>query len=143
MTDTTTLTKSIVLAAAPEVVWSYLTDKSKLGEWYHPAEKDLSADAAYSLVRQADDGTSKPQVWGDVLEWQPHKRLVTTFCIGPFEDRTSTVAWDLVEIPGGTRLTMTHTGIAEAAQDAALPLMMALDVGWDSHLADMRTSVNP
>jgi len=41
--NTTTITKSIFFNAPRETVWAFLTDKDKLGEWYHPAEADFVA----------------------------------------------------------------------------------------------------
>ena len=41
MTETT-ITKTIYIAASRETVWAYLTDKDKLGEWFHPAGDDLA-----------------------------------------------------------------------------------------------------
>ncbi|NOX70964.1 MAG: SRPBCC domain-containing protein [Gammaproteobacteria bacterium] len=52
----------------------------------------------------------------------------------------ATVTWLLQEVPGGTRLTLQHEGIEAAAGDMALPLLMALDVGWDAHLGRLRES---
>ena len=40
--STSTINKSIFLAASREVVWDYLTDKDKLGEWFHPAAANLT-----------------------------------------------------------------------------------------------------
>jgi len=37
----TTIIKSMFFSLPREIVWSYLTDKDKLGTWYHPAEADL------------------------------------------------------------------------------------------------------
>lgn len=44
----------------------------------------------------------------------------------------------LAEAFGGTRLTLHHEGIGDAAGDAALLLLMALDAGWDAHLGRLR-----
>jgi len=135
------LVKTVVFDAAPALVWSFLTDKDKLGQWYHPGEADLAEGQAYALGRPTEDGSRGPTIWGRVLEWDAPRRLVTTFCIPPFGDKETTVTWELEEMAGGTRLTLTHEGIAEAAGDAALPLAMALDDGWDKHLAGLRASV--
>ena len=141
MTSTSTLIKTIIFDAPPDLVWAFLTEKDKLGEWYHPAAADLAAGQSYRLMGRSEDGTPKPQIWGEVLEWDPPRRLVTTFCIEPFGDRTTTVIWELTDVEGGTRLKLTHEGIAEAAGPAALPLLSALDVGWDAHLGDLRRAV--
>ena len=142
MTEISKLVKTAVFKAAPELVWTFLTDKQKLGAWYHPGEEDLAAGADYKLGSKGDDETAAPVIWGRVLEWDPPSRLVTTFCIDPFGGGETTVTWELAPYAGGTRLTLTHVGIAEAAGEAALPLSMALDKGWDEHLGTLRGVVD-
>lgn len=136
----TKLIKTVMFEAPASKVWEFLTDKDKLGIWYHPAEANLEVDKDYALISTGDDGEKKRLIWGRVLEMQPHDRLVTTFCIAPFEGGETTLTWELQEASGGTLLTLTHDGIAEAAGEAALPLMMALDKGWDGHFEDFRAA---
>ena len=45
----TTISKTVFFAAQPDTVWTFLTDKEKLGLWYHPAEKNLVAGQGYAL----------------------------------------------------------------------------------------------
>lgn len=131
------LIKTVMFQAPRERIWAYLTEKDKLGLWYNPATGDLRVGEEYTLLDPGD----KPLVWGRVLEMDPPARLVTSFCIAAFEGRESTVAWELAQVAGGTLLTLTHEGIVEAAGEAALPLLGALDKGWDGHLAGLRQAV--
>ena len=64
--------------------------------------------------------------------------LVYSFTIGPLNGAMTTVTWKLEEIQDGTRLTLQHEGISEAAGEAAIGLLMALDKGWDKHLGSLR-----
>ena len=137
MTTTLALRKTVIFDAPPEVVWSFLTDARKLGEWYHPAEADLAPDAPYRLMGKADDGSPRAIITGDVLIWEPPRRLVTTFVIPPFGEATTQVTWVLTPVETGTHLSLTHEGITEAAADAVMSLMQAMDQGWNEHLADL------
>jgi len=137
MSDTT-ITKTIFLNADAGTVWAYLTNKDKLAEWFHAAESDLSQGSDYALMGQADDGSTVRKCWGTVLELKRPERLVYTFTIDPLGGTMTTVTWLLEEAYGGTRLTLRHEGIGAAAGDAALPLLMALDAGWDAHLGRLR-----
>jgi len=141
--STTTITKSVFFNAPPERVWEFLTDKDKLGEWYHPAEADLAAGQEYSLYRVDEHDKKIPQITGRVLEMKAPVKLVTTFVIEPFQGNETTVTWVLNEAAGGTRLVLTHEGIAEAAGEAALHLLLALDQGWNTHLSDLRRCASP
>lgn len=140
MTVQQDLVKTVIFEAAPDVVWRFLTDAQKLGAWYHPAESDLEAGQPYRLMGKADDGSPMVIISGEVLEWDPPARLVTTFSIPPFGGGTTTVTWVLKAFEGGTHLTLTHSGITEAAGEAAMSLMRALDQGWNDHLADLRNA---
>lgn len=135
--STTIINKSIFIAASRETVWAYLTDKDKLGEWFHPAESNLVEGKPYALLEDASDSNSKA-CWGDVLSAKKPSFLSYTFTIKPLSGAMTTVNWTLEEAAGGTRITLSHEGISEAAGDAALGLLMALDNGWDKHLSTLR-----
>ncbi len=138
---TTTITKTVFFDAPPLTVWEFLTNKDKLGEWYHPAEADLTEGNAYTLVSTKNGEKPTPLITGKVITMQSPKKLVTTFIIAPFNGHETTITWELEEAAGGTRLTLTHEGIAEAAGDAPIGLLKALDHGWDEHFAKLRSSV--
>lgn len=140
MTDT--IHKTAFFAATQEQVWEYLTDKDKLGTWFHPAKENLVEGNDYELLCMTDDGTRVPQIWGKVLKATPYHTLTYTFIIHPFEGRETTVSWTLEPIAGGTRLRLAHKGVSAAAGDKALDLLMALDKGWDKHLNAFRESID-
>lgn len=133
-----TMIKTVFFAATPETIWEYLTKADKLGEWFNPTDNDLAPDSDYGLVSKGEDGGII--VWGKVIGWQPSTQLQYTFEIHPFNGATTTVTWDLEEAHGGTKLTLTHEGIGELG-DAALGLLMALDGGWDEHIACFRKAL--
>jgi len=137
MSDST-IVKTIFLKADAETVWGFLTDKDKLGEWFHPANSDLAEGSDYVLHGQADNGSAVRKCWGSVIEAKRPEKLVYTFSIEPLGGAMTTVTWLLKEVHGGTRLLLQHEGIGAAAGDMALPLLMALDAGWDAHLGRLR-----
>lgn len=137
MSDTT-ITKTIFLDATAETVWSFLTDKDKLAQWFHAADVNLTQGSDYTLGDKANDGSLVRKCWGTVVESERPKKLVYTFTVEPLNGAMTTVTWILQESFGGTRLTLHHEGIGEAAGKVALPLLMALDAGWDQHLGRLR-----
>jgi len=137
---TTTISKSIFLAASRDTVWEYLTDKDKLGQWFHPAADSLSEGKPFALLADPADSDSKI-CWGDVLSAKKPSSLSYTFTIKPLGGAVTTVSWTLEEAAGGTKVTLTHEGIGEAAGEAALGLLMALDEGWDKHFSKLRDLV--
>lgn len=139
--NATNINKSIFLAASRETVWAYLTDKDKLGEWFHPAQADLSEGQPYVLLQDAADSESR-MCWGEVLSAKKPAFLSYTFTIKPLAGAMTTVSWTLEDAAGGTRVTLIHEGIGEAAGEAALGLLMALDSGWDQHFAKLRSQTS-
>lgn len=137
---TTTINKSIFLAASRETVWDYLTDKDKLATWFFAAAENLEEGKPYTLLGDATDSDSK-MCWGDVHTAKKPSFLSYSFTIKPMGGAMTTVNWTLEEAAGGTRVTLVHEGIAEAAGEAALGLLTALDNGWDKHFAKLRESI--
>jgi uncharacterized protein YndB with AHSA1/START domain len=135
MTDTT-LNKTIFLRATPAQVWVYLTDPEKLAIWFHKPKTALTP-GGYEMFG-TDSGNKL--MWGDVQVADPYTKLEYTFTIAPMGDAVSTVTWTLTEVPGGTRLSLEHVGLPKG--EAAFDLTLALDKGWDDHLARMRASVH-
>ncbi len=135
MTDTI-LQKSIYLKATPAQVWAYLTEPEKLAIWFHQPKSAL-VEGAYEMF-----GTKSGDklMWGKVLVAEPFARLEYTFTIAPMGDAVSTVKWALEEVAGGTRLSLRHEGLPQG--EAAFGLTLALDKGWDDHLARMRASAH-
>lgn len=133
-----TLTKTIIISATPEEVWPFLTDKDKLGQWYHPAENHLTDGEPYSLFKTDDNNEKVTLITGRVVEMDKPLRLVTTFVIGPFQGVETTLTWILEAVDRGTRLSLTHEGIVAAAGDASFDLLSALDKGWDEHFSALR-----
>lgn len=136
-----TIEKTIFINASREVVWRYLTEKDKLALWFHPAAADLVEGREYALIKESEDGVEK-LCWGDVLSMNPPESMEWTFTVQPLGGAMTTVLWTLEEVHGGTRVSLKHTGIGEAAQAAALGLLMALDAGWDEHFARLRVAIS-
>ncbi|XYK80736.1 MAG: SRPBCC family protein [Labrenzia sp.] len=133
---TTTLTKTIILDAPKDVVWAFLTERDKLARWFHPAEEDLKQGKEYTLLNQHKDMTRV--CWGTVLELKPFDKLVYTFTLEQLQGALTTVSWVLEDAAGGTRLTLIHEGIENAAGEAAFMMLSALDAGWDEHFGRLR-----
>lgn len=135
-----TLTKSAYFPVPPNIVWSYLTDKDKLGTWYHTARADLTEGEPYELINKDDTGKMVRHVWGRVLQADAPKELACTFEVPYFDGGETTLTWTLERLAEGTKLSLRHDGIAEAAGEAAGQLLVALDKGWDAHLDMLRKS---
>jgi uncharacterized protein YndB with AHSA1/START domain len=137
----TIISKSIIVKADCATVWSFLTDKDKLALWFYGAEADLADGQDYTLVGTTADGSTEKKCWGTVQEMLPPSRLVYTFTFAPLAGALTTVTWTLEEVHGGTRLSLSHEGIEAAAGEAAMGMLLALDAGWDKHIASLRVAM--
>ncbi len=137
MTDTV-LQKSIFLKAPRQLVWDYLTQPEHLAKWFHVPKAPLAADQRLEMHGR-DSGDLL--IWGKVLVADAPNTLEYTFTIKPMGEAVSTVRWTLQDVPGGTRLSLEHTGLPQGA--AAFDLTLALDEGWDKHLQQMRDALHP
>ena len=132
MTDMN-IQKTIFIAASRDTVWRYLTEAKRLGEWFHPAKADLSAGGEYTLVSQKDGDR---MCWGKVREMRAPALMRWDFTVGPMDGAMSQVEWLLEEAPGGTRLTLTHSGLPQSRE--GFGLVLALDKGWHGFLAQLQ-----
>ncbi len=135
-----TLVKTIFLAASAETVWSFLTEKEKLVQWFAPSaipiESDLAVGEEFAMMSDTDDGTKV--CWGTVQEMERPSKLTYSFSVKPLNGAMTKITWTLKEDHGGTVLTLEHEGIADAAGEAAFGLLSGLDAGWDRYLGALR-----
>ncbi|MCP4206779.1 MAG: SRPBCC domain-containing protein [Shimia sp.] len=132
LSQDTTIRKSVFLAAPKTRVWAFLTKTDLLNEWFHPAENDLAVGEDYTLRSQKDGDR---MCWGKVVEARPHDYMKWDFTVGPMNGDMTTVEWELTEAPGGTRLTLVHSGLP--ADVDGFGLVMALDKGWHGFLSNL------
>jgi uncharacterized protein YndB with AHSA1/START domain len=99
------VTRELVLATPPEDVWDALTDPERLEEWFaNEVDFDLgrgegefrweSGDVRRAVVEEAELERRLAIRW-----WDPERE----------EAGESQVVFTLVEVPAGTRLTVTET----------------------------------
>lgn len=126
------MVKTIYLKATPEKVWRHLTDKELLARWFHETDRDLAEKASFQYLSFHYDKEDRKLMWGEVLVFERNKKLVHTFTHQWLNGVVTTVTWELLELEGGTQLTMTHDGMA------AFDQLSDHDKGWDEHLLRLR-----
>ncbi len=105
-----------ITTADPATAWTALTDPARVAEWFAGAEPVGPVGSPYRL--DFGDGSV---IEGAVRELVPGHRLAYTWAWAGQEPPTETlVGWDVEPDPdGGTRITLIHSGWAEAGADAA------------------------
>lgn len=130
---TTNLDKSVHLACDAQTVWDHLTKPDLLGAWFHPSLAPMETGQDFTLVSQKD---GERMCFGTVLSMRPPRHMVWDFSVGPLNGQMTRVEWTIEDTPGGVRLTLSHTGLPEAAY--AYGLVLALDKGWHGFLLGLR-----
>ncbi|MEO3867882.1 SRPBCC domain-containing protein [Nonomuraea sp. B12E4] len=98
-TRATALTVDQFIPAPPAKVWRSLTEPELLARWWAPG--DIRAVVGHRFHLQMPGWGAVPC---EVLEVEPHERLVYTF------NGTWTLTWRLVAEGKGTRLLLEHSG---------------------------------
>lgn len=131
------LQKTIFLKASRSDVWAFLTEPDKLAQWFHAPKQGLTQGDKLEMF-----GTTSGEllIWGDVTVARPPEYLEYTFTVKPMGDAVSLVKWTLSEVPGGTQLSLEHSGLTDAAE--GFGLVLALDKGWDNHFMQMREAIH-
>ncbi|MCA9728310.1 MAG: SRPBCC domain-containing protein, partial [Candidatus Eisenbacteria bacterium] len=125
---------SVEVAARPETVWRCVSGSELLSRWLTAkAEIDPHVGGAVRI----DFGRHATVVEGVVEVVQENHRLVFSWGISEGTDKelmppgSTRVSIELVEIPGGTRVTLTHADLPneKSGRDHSL--------GWNGYLANL------
>jgi uncharacterized protein YndB with AHSA1/START domain len=121
--------EQIVYPHPIHAVWQALTDPAALGEWLMP--NDFQARVGHEFTFTAPtlpdwDG----RVFCRVTELDAPRRLAYTWRGSDPATLDTLVTFQLDPVPGGTRLTLTHSGFT----DANRWLRDQLAGGWRSNL---------
>jgi uncharacterized protein YndB with AHSA1/START domain len=111
-----------VLAAPPALVFQAWTDPARMMQWYAPeglqtpyAESDLRVGGRFRVLMREPDGTEH-DVSGEYREIVPDRKLVFTWAWLRSPDDISVVTVELQPEGDGTRLTLTHEQLPDAAE---------------------------
>lgn len=136
MTDNT-LRKSIYLKNSRVEIWDHLTKPELIKAWFHAPKVELTQGEPYELFGRE---SGEKLAWGRVRDATPYERLEYTFSIAQMDGVRSKVIWTLKEVENITRLSLVHSGLPRGAE--ATGLTLALDKGWDGHIAELREALS-
>lgn len=128
--------RSIALTADPAQVWEALTDPDQLPAWLGaPLRWELRPGGA---LRVEVDGQGERS--GEVDEVVPSRRLRFRWWPSDGDGRTdaSTVTYELVPVPAGTRLVVTEVPLATRAASGARAMTGASGGGFSLSEWDVR-----
>ncbi|HXZ33764.1 MAG TPA: SRPBCC domain-containing protein [Terriglobales bacterium] len=126
--DQDSIVCEIDIAAPPERVFKALTDPAEARQWGNSPnfefkiwEMDARRGGKWRFLCRETSGKANAygvqelDHWGEIIEIDPPRLLVYTWITNFHDDpkRKTIVRWDLTPIPTGTRLKVTHSGLAQ------------------------------
>ena len=131
-----TVERSIWIAASPEHVWQAVTEPDQLAQWFLPS-------ALGAQMKRNPDGTllvslGPMDVEVAVLEDIDPPRRVTSRSL---PDRQVAATYQLVEENGGTRVTVTLTGLDLLSAEARRQRLDPSGAAWEKVLENLKAFV--
>jgi uncharacterized protein YndB with AHSA1/START domain len=124
--DTDAVVAEIQIAAPPERVFKALTDAKELTRWFRSPEcpvkfwtMDPRLGGRYGYAHEKDsvvvNGASEFECHGEILELDPPHLLVYSWLANWHDDKSqrTVVRWELTPDASGTRVKVTHSGLAQ------------------------------
>ena len=124
--DQDAIVSEITIAAPPERVFQALIDPKQVMQWWTSEQCPIEA---FSLAAKVGgrwmydtqqttmnvNGQTKFHCAGEVLEYDPPRALAYTWIANWHDDKTrrTSVRWELTPQGSGTRLKVTHSGLAQ------------------------------
>ncbi|HEX9886575.1 MAG TPA: SRPBCC domain-containing protein [Longimicrobiales bacterium] len=125
---------SIVIDVPVQKVWDEITRTGSVQRPVYNTVVDLDLEPG-GRIRYSSPDRKRVFVAGEVLEVDPPRRLRHTYIFTMSPDPVTEVTWDLEEVPGGCRVTITHAGWTkekEAGKHAA---------GWNEILGLLKSEL--
>ncbi len=126
----------IVIRATPERTWQALTEGDLTQKYYFNTRVESDWKPGSPVRYYGPKGTVDLE--GEVLEFEPQRRLVTTFKPMWAPDiqgsQPSTVGWDIQPIRDLSHVKLTHAGVDEASFQAG-----QMHLGWVYSLSSLKS----
>jgi uncharacterized protein YndB with AHSA1/START domain/DNA-binding transcriptional ArsR family regulator len=103
----------VFIRTTPERLWSALTEGDLTEQYFGGGrvESDWRVGSPYAFINEE----GKPDIAGEVLEYDPPRRLVQTFRFPQMDDAPSRVTWEIEPMGETCRLTLLHEFESEGA----------------------------
>ena len=138
MTATTTLpiVKEVLLDASPSRVWSALTDKNEMKQWYFDL-KEFKPEVGFEFDFTVEHEGRKWVHLCRVTEAVPNKKLSYTWRYEGIAG-DSLLTFELIPEGAKTRLRLTHSGLETFPTDIPGLEVENFNVGWGHFIESIK-----
>ncbi|MEM9293636.1 MAG: SRPBCC domain-containing protein [Acidobacteriota bacterium] len=99
-----------------DIAWKAITDEKQMRQWLFETIASFQPEVGFETQFDVEcEGVIYPHLW-KITEVIPGKKIVYDWRYGGYPGGSS-VAWELSQIPGGTKLRFTQTGSETFPQD--------------------------
>jgi uncharacterized protein YndB with AHSA1/START domain len=100
----------VEVAATPAAAWAALTDPDTVRRYYYGTAPRTTWEVGSPIEFVDDDGDA--QIVGEVLEFEPPRRLAHTFIATWYGERDDqgSLHWEVAPSGTGCRITLIHRG---------------------------------
>ncbi|WP_435623175.1 SRPBCC family protein [Flagellimonas sp.] len=123
-----------------EILWVYLTDKSKIGLWWDDRIELQPWVGGDFIEPWENDAGQTIMTQGKVLAIVPPKRLLLSWTDENWDFETI-VEFNLVATSNGTTLSVVHSGFENAPKDRQKPILDDLESGWKYLLNKLKEQI--
>ena len=127
----------IYIASTPEQVWQALTDPELSPQYFHGCRLAIEPEVGGNFVVRFPDG--RVNVRGEVVEWSPPRRLVTTWIVDWVPELREfppcLVSYDIEPAGECVKLTMTES----YSWDPPDALLSGGRSGWPAILSSLKS----
>ena len=128
------ITKEAFFNSNIDTVWSAITQQDEISKWFLKA--DFKAEEGYNYSFQSPDDNCAPII-GTVIKADPFTLIYTWIIKGT--DIETTVKWQLETANNGTKLNLTHSGIANYKEENVIKMFESFSGGWDNCIEGLTT----
>jgi len=121
----------IYIQSTPEKIWQALIDPEMTKEFWGRYRNRSDWKPGSEWRHQNYDDDKDVAVAGTVVESDPPRRLVLTWA-RPDDADVSRVAFDIDEVMGSARLTVTHSELSAA-------MLQRISAGWPPVLSSLKS----
>ena len=135
-----------VFPHAPETIWKTLTTGALMAQWLMEPSGFAPVEGTHFTYQTKPAGAWDGTIHCDVLKVVPNERFVYAWRGGHESNDgygsplDTVVAFTLTRVPGGTRLTLVHSGFVTPVNDTAFRNMSD---GWRKVVPNLGNFSNP
>jgi uncharacterized protein YndB with AHSA1/START domain len=139
----TNIEKSVFIRAPRSRVWKALTTAKEFGQWFRVKTDGEFRVQSRTNMESTYPGYEGKKFWLEVVEMEPEHRFAWRWHPGAAneEDTPTQVVFQLEEVEGGTKVTVTESGFDGISLTRRAKAFQQNTQGWETQMQNLREYV--